>query len=192
MEYRLCVALTTGTVTALDAEFVLDLRKWRWYRIDRGTGNKIQCFVNVTDSYGGQYQYGFLDTGYMERLEYGNTFDGTAITSTLRTGLFAMEEGDYLTETSLVAVVPVLAAKTTTTANATLTHKINSYATGTDYTIDPTHASYDLAYPVKVANSAPGIFHDIQMTMETNNETIGFEPLIVGLFWLPIRDHDYE
>jgi hypothetical protein len=47
---------------------------------------KLQCGLNVVDTYGNNYQYGFIDTGYTERLENGTDFDGIYITSTLEFG----------------------------------------------------------------------------------------------------------
>jgi hypothetical protein len=191
MEYHLFVALTTGTVTTLDAEYVLDMRKWQWFKVDRGTGLKLQCGVSVTDEYGNNHEYGFIETGYMERLEYGNTFDGTSITSTLQLGDMPLIEKDFLVETSVQALILILASKASTTANVTLTHYIDTLSTGTEYTIDPTDATHRLAFPVNPANSVPGLFHSFKMTITTNNEACGFEPIMLGVFYQPIREYDY-
>lgn len=112
MEYHLLVALTTGVVTTLDAEYVLDLRQWKWFKVDRTSGLRLQCGVSVIDAYGNNHTYGFIETGYMERLEYGTTFDGQAIVSTMQTGDFPLIDRDFLTETSLQCHVLIMAAKT--------------------------------------------------------------------------------
>jgi hypothetical protein len=190
MEYHLFVALTTGTATTLDAEYVLDMRKWQWFKVERGI-KVLQCGVSVADEYGNNHEYGFIDTGYMERLEYGNTFDGTSITSTLQIGDIPMIDKDFLTETSIQALILVMASKATTTVDVTLTHYIDTLSSGTDYTIDPTDATHRLAFPVKIANSAPGLFHSFKMTITTNNEACGFEPIMLGVYFSPIREHDY-
>ena len=191
MEYHLFLALETGTVTELDAEYVLDLKRWKWFEIDRGTGKKLQCATNVGDEWGNTFNYGCIDTGYMERLEHGTTFDGEDIVCTLHTGDFPMDEKGMLMETQLKAIVPVMAAKTTTANDITLTHYIDSSTTGTDCTVDPTHASHGLAFPVKAANSVPGIVHSIKMVMTTDDETCGFEPLMLGLYYQDIRELNY-
>jgi len=170
----------------------LDLRSWKWFHIDRGTGKKIQCAINVTDAYGVNHSYGFLDTGYMERLEYGTTFDGGDIVSTFHTGDFPLEEGNYFEENEVKALVPVLKAKTTTTANATFTIYTDTKTTGDDYTVDPTLADHRLTFPVKTANTKPGILHSLKGTITVNNENKGFEPYLVGIYYQPIREHDYE
>lgn len=191
MEYHLFVALTTGTVTTLDAEYVLDLRTWRWFKIDRGTGNKLQCGISVTDAYGNNYSYGFIDTGYCERLEYGKTFDGTAITSTLQTGDFMLSNDPFM-RTSLYSLILVMASKATATEEVSATHYIDSKTSGTSYTIDPTSSGYNLAFPPEIINSTVGLFHSIKLSFSTSVETYGFEPLVMGLRYSNIREQDIE
>ncbi|MFH1147221.1 MAG: LamG domain-containing protein [Pseudomonadota bacterium] len=260
LEYHLFVAVTTGTVTTLDDEWVLDLRRWEWCHVDRGTGKKVQCAINVIDAYGVNHSYGFIDTGYMERLEYGNTFDGNAIISTFQTGDFPLIEGDFLTETRVRKFVQAMVAKVTTTADVKLTHfvdaqdevltldvaagtawAVNDTITGAtsgskceivkiysttvfgirnrtgdftlgevlsngtytadqgasfptvtgpaDYTCDPTLSYYRITFPVKDANSTPGIFHSVRETITVSNEATGFEPLALGIYYEVVRDH---
>ncbi len=192
LEYHLFVATTTGTVTTLDDEWVLDLRRWKWFHVDRTSGKKIQCMINVTDLYGANYTYGFLDAGYMERLEYGTTFDGEDIVSTWQTGDFPLIDGDPLTETEVTAIVPFMVAKATTTENVTITHYIDSFSTGEDFTADPTNASHRLTFPVKPANTVPGCLHSFKGTVTTDDETNGMEPLLLGIYYRVVREHDYE
>ena len=262
MEYHLLIALTTGTVTTLDAEYVLDLRKWKWYKVDRTSGARLQCGISVLDSYGNNHSYGFIDSGYMERLEYGKTFDGQAIVSTLQTGDFSLIENDFLVETSLTGHVLVMAAKTyetmtldvapggagwsvgetitgqssaatckiaaktsgtsyvvyqrsgayipgevltngTTTADqganyptfttsVTASHYVDSSSVGTDYTVPANNVTKRLSFPVNTANSKPGIFHAMKYVFSSSYETVGFEPLVVGLYYHPVREYDYE
>jgi len=42
---------------------------------------------------------------------------------------------------------------------------------------------------VKDANSTPGIFHSIRETITVSNETTGFEPIILGLYYEAVREH---
>jgi hypothetical protein len=190
MEYHLSLALITGTVTTLDAEYVLDLRKWQWYKVDRGTGKRLQCGLNVVDGYGNNYSYGFIDEGYCERLEYGTTFDGNDIVSSLWTGDFMLGQEPF-NETEVSAIIPVMAAKTLAPENLTITHYVNSATTGTDYTIDPKHTGYGLAFPVTIVNSVPGVFHSFRMEFTTGVETYGFEPFVIGILSHKKRALDY-
>jgi hypothetical protein len=189
LEYHLVVALTDGSVTTNDAEFVLDLRRWKWYEVDRGTGKKIQCGVSVTDEFGNNYTYGFIDSGYMERLEYGTTFDGNSIVSNYQFGDFTLVDGDILSETRMRKLIAFMVAKTTTIANSTITHTVDTATSGTAYTADPTLSGRRVTYPVNDANSTVGVFHSFEGTITTTDETKGFEPLALGIFYEYVREH---
>lgn len=191
LEYHIFIAVTSGAVTTLDDEWVLDVKRWKWFHIDRDTGKKVQCMISVADTYGTNHAYGFIDTGYMERLEYGNDFDGSDIVSTMETGDFPLIDSNFITETALMAMIPISVAKVTTTADITLTHYIDSEATGEEFTVDPTNSGYRLSFPVKISNSVPGLFHSFKMTITTDSEVCGFEPLLLELFFQSIRTHDY-
>ncbi len=185
LEYHLFLTLNTG-----EAEFVLDLRRWKWFRMDRGAGNALQCALNVTDQYGNNYAYGFVDTGYMERLEHGTTFDGTAIASTLWLGDLSLIDNDCFTESEVKAIVPCMVAGTGA-ADITMTHYVDSAATGTACTVDPANAGHRLAFPVKTANSAPGVLHSLKMETVMDEESCGFEPISMAIYYQPVREHDY-
>ncbi len=190
LEYHLFIATTTGSVTVLDDEWVLDMRRWKWYHVDRTTGLRVQCMINVTDDYGINYSYGFTSAGYMERLDYGNTFDGQDIVSTWQFGNFPLTENEYLNECELKAIVPILKAKSTT-ADVVFTHYVDSYEAGVDYYFSSVNDDYGLATPVETLNSEPGIVHSLKATITTNTESCGFEPFMVGLYYQFVRKRDY-
>jgi len=185
MEYHVFLTLNTG-----EAEFVLDMKRWKWFRVERGTGKRLRCGLNVTDQYGNSYAYGFIDAGYMMRLDYGTDFDGNAIVSILHTGDFPLDDGNLLVECEAKAFVPILVAKTTA-SDVTLTHYVDTAASGTDYTIEQASSGRRLAFPVKGANSVPGIFHSLKMSVTTSDESCGFEPFAVAIYHQPVREHDY-
>lgn len=189
-EAHFLVTLTTGAVTALDAEYVLDYKKWRWFKIDRGTGLKLQCGLPVADELGNIYTYGFINTGYCERLEYGNTFDGTDITSTVHFGDF-MLGNDLFTDAFINSVTTVMDAKTSATEEVSMTHYINTASTGTAYTVDPTSTGYNITMTPEIMNQTPGMSHSIKYEFTTGSETVGFEPLIACIRYTPVREHDY-
>jgi hypothetical protein len=114
-EYHLLLASGTSATT-LNTELVYDIARNKWYEIDRSSD--LQCGVSVRDTDGNGYTYGFLDSGYMERLEYGSDFDGTTITHTVHFGDIPL--GGLSTETRLSHVKLLTVAKTS--GNVTLTH----------------------------------------------------------------------
>jgi hypothetical protein len=120
-EYHWLFASGTAATT-LNKEWVYDIVRNKWFEIDRGSD--LQCGLLVHDTNGNSYNYGFLDTGYMERLEYGTTFDGTDITHTFEFGDMAL--GGLAFETLISAIRLLMVSKSTTTNNVTLTHTGNT------------------------------------------------------------------
>lgn len=164
-----------ASATGLNTELAYNWNLNKWYEVSRGVD--IQCGVEVVDTSGNPYSYGFIDTGYMERLEYGTTFDGTAITSTLHFGDFPLDDLAYET---LIETVKLLAvAKTTTSNSVTCTLYEDTATSGVDKTMSPAKSGYHLADPYFDEQLTGNPFHSLKFVMSTNNETIGFEPLAV-------------
>ena len=177
-----------STATKLNKELVLNMRSMRWFEIDRGTGNDLQYGMSAKDGYGNSYTFGFLDTGYMERLEYGTTFDGTAISHTLFFGDMALYGDSVYSETKLRNLGLIVVAKTTTTNSVTCTHYGDGSSTGTSFTLSPSRTGYRIARPDKSHALGDYIFHGLKFTMETDDETTGFEPLYLILEYNVIRE----
>ena len=83
-EYHFLCASGSGA-TSLNTELVYQWEMGKWFKVDRGTGKYLQFGFPVTDTEGNSYSYGCIDTGYMERLEHGDTFDGNGIVQTFQT-----------------------------------------------------------------------------------------------------------
>jgi hypothetical protein len=186
LEYHWLFA--SGTSTTLDKEYVFDLRRWKWYEIVRGTGKQLQHGFKVTDTYGNNYNYGTIDTGYVERLEYGNDFDGGNIVHTVQFGDIAFADIP-LYETRAQYVNLAMAAKSTTTNLVNYTHYVDTSLTGTTITMSPVSTGKRVANVVANINSIPGVFHSPKLTITTSNEAIGFEPLYLGYFYKIEREH---
>jgi hypothetical protein len=186
LEYHWLFA--SGTSTTLDKEYVFDLRRWKWFEIVRGSGKNIQCGFRVTDSTGNNYNFGTIDSGYVERLEYGNDMDGGNIVHTLQLGDFALADNP-LYETRAQYANLVMVAKTTTTNSVTYTHYVDTETTGTAFTMSPVSANKRIANVAYNINSKPGVFHSPKVAMTTNNEAVGFEPLYIGYFYKIEREH---
>jgi hypothetical protein len=162
--------------TTLNKELVYDIKRNKWFEIDRGTGMDLQCGLNVEDTYGNQYTYGFIDTGYMERLEYGNTFDGNNIVSTFQFGDFAplgLSFESQLDHLKLVSVIPA-----TATDDVTCTHYADTATSGTDYTMDVSTTGYRVSKPA-FDSKLQGTYHSLKFTKTTDDEASGFKPIAV-------------
>mgnify|MGYP004417313302 CR=1 FL=1 len=172
----------SGSSTTLNKELVFDLNKGKWFEIDRGTGKYLQLGIQVKDTNGNTYPYGCIDTGYLERLEYGNNFDGTDITHTFHLSDIAPAKGSIMYESRLVAYRLICVAKATTTNDIAVTHYGDRATSGTSLAaVDPTNSGYRLAISFEPVNIGEHVFHSAKTTMVTNNESIGFEPLFVGM-----------
>jgi len=179
----------SGTSTTLNEEYVLDFIKPGWFNIDRTSTKDLQAAITVKDTSGVGYNYGFIDTGYMERLEYGNDFDGQDITPTLQFGDMVLANGSIPIETTVQYSCLITTAKTTTTTNITLTHYGDGSTSGTEWTESPTKANYRIIYPVEHRALGSHIFHSVKISTATDNETIGFEPLYFYMLYEITREH---
>jgi hypothetical protein len=194
-----CNGTPSDATSPLNKEMVFSFKEWKWYEIDRTTGKYLQCGLTVRDTYGNALTYGFIDTGYMEALEWLNstagtikTFDGTDITCTLELGDSPMEDGNLTMETMVIGTKLIQIAKTTTTNNTTISHYANTGTTPVTITADPTSTGYRIAFPFKEEASVPALFHSFGLSMVADDETIAFEPIALIAYYNDIRTNDYE
>jgi len=162
-----------AAAAGINTELVYDIARNKWFEIDRTAD--LQCGVTVHDTGGNGYAYGFLDTGYMERLENGTTFDGTAIIHSVQFGDIPL--GGLAIETRLSKLRLITVAKTVTAENITCTHYADSSTTGTEKIMSPIKSGYRVAIPKFTEKLNGDLFHSFEFEITTNDENIGFEPL---------------
>lgn len=169
----------SGSSTTLNREFVYDMRRQKWFEIERPTG--LQYGMRVVDSVGNSYNYGFVDTGYTYRLENGNDFDGSSITSTLETGDLYLGGSPFI-ESIIRAIRLTMVAKTTTANSVTLSHFKNT-GTAVNKTIEmsPSDSGYSVSDPVMTDGLGPFVTHRFKLEMTADDEIKGFEPLFLSL-----------
>jgi hypothetical protein len=165
---------------------VYDLKRKKWFQIDRGTGKYLQVGIPVKDTYGNSYCYGCIDTGYMERLEYGTTMDTSSITFTVKTGDIPI--GNWTHESQVRHVKVISKAKSDGTA--TLTHYGNSLITATDATVS--HSLIDATHRVAIKKGSvlwgPNSFHSFKLTLTSSTQSIAFEPIGLAVLYKVIRE----
>jgi len=178
----------SGSNTDLDQEWVFDFKKLGWFQVDRTSD--LQYGIEAEDTYGNKYNYGFLNTGYMERLEYGTDFDGTDITQTFHLGDMALMDGSVTIETAIEHVCLLNKAKSTTSNSITLTHYGDGdTGSGDSWTELPTKTGYDITMPVQHEKLGAHIFHSLKAALTTDDETVGFQPLYLYFIYSRVRDH---
>ncbi len=191
--YHWCFA--SGTSTVLDKEWVLDIKRQRWFEVDRGTGKAIQGGVQVLDPNGNAYSYGFEDTGHLQRLNWGTTYDGNDMVYTFATG-DVLPAGSVNVLTSVDSIRMATISKENTGNNILAYHYGDTKDVATTdqraktayYSLNPANTGSRLSFPFKRVNTPPHMTHKLKFVMTTNNKTVGFEPLYVGGFYKP-RGH---
>ncbi len=174
-----------GTSTTLNREFVYDIIRKKWYRIDRGSGLYLQSGIYVVDYNGGTYIYGGIDTGYIERLDYGNTFDGTDITSTFRLADKPLDDTMW-TESNL-RHIKIIGITNSTEDTFTLYYYPDQATSGTSIgTVDQSESGkrvYHRTYDV----NKNAIFHSIGGVVVSDDTFCSCEPLAISYMYHNIR-----
>jgi len=172
----------------LNREAVYDLIKQKIYFIERTCVNRLQYGLLVSSTTGIPYNYGFIDSGYIERLENGTSFDGDNIVHKIMTG-------DAPIADSLVHQTQIRALKTIGVAKEMTTNSIKGihYGDGNErfdetFTISPSNAGYRFFKNASKGEWADAVFHSFYMSMVTDDETIGFEPLYLAAFYRIVRE----
>lgn len=174
-----------GSSTTLNREFVYDIIRKKWFRIDRTSGKYLQTGTSVKDFFGNAYTYGTLDTGYVERLEYGNTFDGADITSTFRLTDKPLDDTMFMeTDVRFVKLIGVVKSSA-----GVVTMYYYGDVTDTPVTISTVDQSqtskrvYQRTYGVNQSN----VFHSFGLTCVSNDSFHAFEPLALAVLHHNIR-----
>jgi hypothetical protein len=163
---------------------VFDVKRGKWFKISRGAGNYLYAGFSVQDSNGIQYAYGFDAAGYMYRLENGETMDGDTITHTLKTAAIAPFDNRVSWDSFHRGYKLVQKSKGTTAQTVAITHYGDSSSTGTTLTAaDPTASGYRLSDEYAHQRLGPHVFHEYQMTISTDDETTGFEPVFFTVYY---------
>jgi hypothetical protein len=148
-----------------------------WSEIIRGTAKNIQFGFEVEDLYGNPCQYGFIDSGYMERLDYGKDFDGEDITCRLRLGDIALADNDPIWETNLESLDVLTTAKETTTSSLQIVHYLDCGSIGKDLTVNSLSCPGKRLTMIHRNANRTGTYHGIELHFTTDNEIEGFEPM---------------
>ena len=166
-------------------ELVFDLIQKKWFEITRGTGKKLISGWEVMDSYGNKFNYAGTTDGYIERLEYGTTMDGNTIDYSFWLGDLPLAKTSiYESEIRKIKLTGV--DKNSTTQKVVLTHYGDCATTGT--VLDNINQNVTpRCFQFVASLSKIATYHSLKFNISTNNETLGFEPLIVSLLYRVIR-----
>lgn len=187
LEYHWLFA-SGSDATGLNKEFVFDLKRMKWFEIDRTTGLELQCGFPVADTAAGAYTYGCAN-GTMYRLENGQQFDDQDMTCTLWFGDMAIHKGSIMNETAIRNVKMVALAKSED-ADVTVTHYRNSRTAGNQFKtpISLNESGVAIAQPTRSLEGRGGdTFHSFKFEITSNADELAFEPLYVGVIYKILR-----
>lgn len=169
-----------------DEWFAYDLNRKKWY--SKSTPTMPTVGFPVTDVNGSTYIYSGTTTGYLMRLEYGDTWDGTGIEQIVETGdFFPVEDPWYRTK---IDRIKVAARKLTESKELSITHYADGNAYSNDLeTLKLTRGAGDIAWAnITHPNGLAGWMHRLRFSVTTSSTTKGFRPLGWGFQ----RSIDYE
>jgi hypothetical protein len=176
-----------GSGTTKDIEIVYDIVKKKWFKVDRTSGKYLQCGFEARDTYGNVVSYGSIDTGYVEELESGATFDSTAIASSFRTGDIAF--GGWNTASTIRYIKHVAVAKTVSTDTISISHYGDGNNTATETKSLSQNKSGSRVVTAKDSiNWGKFLYHSIKCAFSSSTETdYGYEPLGIAILLLQDR-----
>jgi hypothetical protein len=171
------------------SEWVYSFDHGKWFEVDRGS-YKLKGGCSVIDTNGASYTYGYTGADAVYRLENGTQNVDEAITCTLRTADFALDN-NYITEETTVRGVKVIQrAKESLGANMTLKHYGDSSTTATTMTaINPSKSGYRLDDTARMYRLGPHIFHSVYLQLSSSAQSIPmFEPEFVSILFERARE----
>lgn len=189
-EYHVLIPVGS-TATYLNEEWAYDVIRKKWFQIKRGA-KYLWCGFQVEDPYGNQYVYGGTGDGFIERLDYGTTFDGVGIAYKFRLPDSLMNASwDNRKEIRQIRLVGV--CKTTTTQTVAISHYGDGSSTATTPSVIAVANNKTGRRFYKFARSVSFIAntHSLEFSITTTDEVGGFDPLFVSGTYR-VLDHDVE
>jgi hypothetical protein len=178
-EYHLVIP--TGAGTTNDTELVFDLQRKKWTKINRGAAQAIQVGFVVRDTNGKAYTYGTLDSGYLCRLENGNTMVAAAITSYFET--IDMPLSGSIFNWHLVEYIKLICVSKASTPDDSITVTLykDTETSGTNVgTFVNEESGQRCVINVEPAQLVAGATHRVKVSVTVSDVAEGFEPLILG------------
>ena len=158
-----------------DYWFVYNFTLAKWFRKDTGAAYAIQMAIPVIDAKGNKYTYGGIDTGYLMRLEDGTSWDGTAITQTVETGDFYLDNNAW----NETVMRRVRLANRVISEDATLqvTHYKDTSTSGTSImSVNLSDGDLVSRRQTEPLNNR-AYWHRLRFEVATSNTNKGFQPL---------------
>ena len=172
-----------ASATQVNKELVYDIKRNRWYEVDRGTDHELSNIKLMHDTHGQSYLYGFRHNGKVYRLEHGSTMDGADITHTFHTGDIPL--GGLSVETQVDRIRVISKSRLATSDAMTVTHYGDTAETGTDKTFVQFDSGKRITQNVETDKLMGDVLHSFKGVTTTHDEATGPEPLAVIVTYHP-------
>ncbi len=174
-----------SSATAINKELVYDIKRNKWFEIDRGINGVLNFIALVRDTYGNSYQYGFRLNGKVYRLEYGSTFNGIAIEHEFQTGDISL--GGLSVETQIDRIRFIAVSRTNISDPVTLTHYGDAADVGIAKELSMFESSKRIVQNVATDKLKGDSFHSFKGVTTTKAESTGPEPLALVVTYHPVH-----
>jgi hypothetical protein len=176
-EYNLLIP-SGSSATNCNTWLVCDMRRRKWY--SKVASTYPQIAVPVADAQGVQYVYGGLHTGNLVRLEYGNTWNGSAIAHVLETADLVLG-GSVFAET-LARFLRVAAMTDSGSGVVTIAHAANG--SGTFTTLTTLTLAGSGRYQTRTLGINKRAFsHQLRLSCSTSDAARAPRLLGLGILW---------
>lgn len=186
-EYNLL--LPTGGSTACNVWLVCDMQRRKWFR--KVPLNFPQSAFHVIDADGAQYVYSGIDSGYMMRLENGNSWDSSNITHSLRTADMLL--GGMWGETILRYIRATAKKESGDDDSISITHAVNgSESFSVIATLDLLSTGSDRYRRVTRSVNSKAWSHQFEMSVASDDKATAPRLINWGLRYEVDRAHGYD
>lgn len=180
---------STATYHNVELEYSLKHREWtKIVRADASGADPLQCGFRVYDTTGIGYTYGGNTKGFLYRLEYGATFNGTAIEQMLHTKDMILDTEVPLFRKSTIKHLRTALKKKTNGGTVTVAHYGDKVLTvdGTSNQAVPDAINMATAhYNTQSCNLGPFLYHSFKFTLSGSTVADGMELIGLGIWSEP-------
>ena len=169
-----------------DYWFAYDFLRRRWYQRDTGTTELPQCAFQVTDTNGAKHVFAGMDDGYMRRMEYSNSWDGTAIAQEVETGDFYLDNDAW--HQTILRRLKLVSKVISEDATVQVTHYKDTATSGTSVMSISLSAGSNTAGRLSKPLDKTAWMHRLKFATETSETNRGFSPLGWGYQYGIVRE----
>jgi len=187
--YTLLISSGSAATAAHNVELEYSIPNQEWtkiYRENASGANPLQIIFPVYDTGGKFYPYGATNEGYMYRLEYGNSWDGTLIAQYVKTKNLFLDDQTPLMHRSIIEYIRLLFEDKNGGGNIAVAHYGDDVLTvdGTNDQKTPAVISMsDGPYETRDVYLGPALMHSFLISASPTTVYDGLELTGLGIWY---------